>query len=296
MDYEPWQKDRIRQGLRAFQLLGGRAGSNYSFPELEIEIESVTGQKVPHGRLQKFVMGENPTSAKQKEMGIKHYPSPSTARLDAIVEFLTNPESTGYMFTKEDLALYAEKSQGPLRLMEYLNSNSDNLNDDAVTHSISPKFLSGVFSSIHEIEEQKFTISIRFRESVFESLIEFALIEYNDETIRLPETFEDEIEQLKLAGITLEKYRGFAVVTPEENLMLFGKHERLQTNLILLSIGIDNAVFQDSAQLNGIVLLKHDFPVDYVTVDPGNDQSKLLLVANEKLKECVHYFIRVDEP
>ena len=284
MDYEPWQLQRIRQGVRAFQVTAG-----YTWPEVEAEIKVETGVAVPHSRLSKFVVGE-PHRTK-KSIGIRHYPPPTADRLEAVVKFLTAPESTGYMFSRDDLKLYAPQTQGPLRLMEYLNGGSDA--PDGATRYISPKALSGAFASDYRKAEGKLAVSVRFARANYESLLRFALIEYNDDTLRLPEVFEEEIEQLAKEKIVVNRYRGFAVLTPEENLILVGKRETNNENLIYLSAGIDSALYQEGKEINALVLLRHDFPVDYVDVDAESDGAQLLDAVKDELSSRLNLFRRV---
>lgn len=286
MDYEPWQLQRIRQGVRAFQHMAG-----YTWPEIEAEIKVETGAVVPHGRLSKFVIGEPHRS--KKAFGVRHYPPPTSDRLEAVVKFLTNPESTGFVFSREDLNLYAPQTQGPLRLMEYLNGGGDA--PDGATRFISPKALSGAFASEYSKEDGKLAVSVRFSKASYESLLQFALIEYNDDTLRLPEVFEEEIEQLAKEKIVINRYMGFAVLTPEENLMLFGKRVTNGENICYLSLGIDSAIYREVSEINALVLLKHDFPVDYVDLNVESDQIRLLDAVKEELSSRISLFTRITE-
>ena len=179
--------------------------------------------------------------------------------------------------------------------MEYLNSRSDSPDDIKNSHSISPRALSGAFASDYKKMEGRLASTIRFSEATHESFIEFALIEYNDDTLRLPETFEEEIEQLKLAKIKVQRYRGFAVITPEENLLLFGKHEDTHTNLIFMSLGIDNSIFLENADMNGLVLLKHNFPVDFIEISTNEDHEKLSVEVENELASKIYSYRRIEE-
>ena len=224
----------------------------------------------PRNSLENCVRGlEHPDQDKQK-LGMRKYSKPKPERLQAMVRFLTDEDSDGYFCTKEELYSLPEKKP-PVFLLNYLH------NGESPDHYFSAKFLFGRFKHTHE-ETENSTL-LKFLNSTSNSLITL------------------EIHKNNLSVDTKgDPYIGWGVITPEENLIIMAQHIRSNENLMYLSVGIDNRIYQMAASgaVNAFVLLEHEYPMDEVAVKSPFDRQVMLERAKDLLEQQIRLFERVE--
>lgn len=292
MEFEDWQLNRIRQAILAFQLLGSDSKrTKYTWPEVSNEIKEETGVEVPHSRLSKFVSGEPSRDPALNRQGIRHYPNLSPQRMEAVLQFLTKPGSTGYMLPPSDLEIYSPTSEAPLRLYEYLNGHSPTDPENEYSGFISLRSLQGLYSHL-PASGNTGKRSLRFRDQSVFGLIQFSLTRFEGDTERYPEIFQADVELLKSECIDFSRYRGWAILTPEDNFILLGKDEESQKNVFYCTVGIDNAVYAEDKAIEAIVLQEFNFPFDEILIKNGNDSASLLERTNKQIANNVFLFKR----
>lgn len=213
----------------------------------------------PQTSLENFARGLPHSDKNKRDAGIKKYSMPGPERLQAIVLFLTEPESDGFFCRKEELFSLADL-QAPVFLLDFLH------NKQSPDHYLSATALKGEFVSTDLDADSNLEIktTLQFLGATSNSLAQIDILKEGADN-----------------GDITERYVGWGVITPEENLLLVAKKLKSDRNLYFWSLGIDQAIYRNSPPeiIKSLVFLEHEFPVDTVASDADGD---LLLDAIRK--------------
>ncbi|MCW8966047.1 MAG: hypothetical protein OQK82_05085 [Candidatus Pacearchaeota archaeon] len=278
MNYSEWQLSRIRNAIRAYQRYErSHDGTYFNWKDVQEAIEEYTGEKVPHERLRQFVQG-----FKDKD-GIRKFPAPRDAKLTAIVQFCTHEDVD--LLNEDELEEFLPAHQAPLRLLEYLDQDFD------AERIPPPDSLYGEYRIESENIVDAFNYSLTLERGDNSGLIQVTLTEeYFDRSYAVP---FDEVgsEYRSATPASFEKYGGWAVLTPEDNLFIFLKRERNGMNLYYLTIASGNNIWVDDV-VEELMMLRHDFPFEF-KVERGARVDKLDPLYKQ-LNEQMMFFYRVE--
>lgn len=270
MSYKSWQLNHVREDLQVYRELGlAQGGPELSWESLSDAIEELTGVRVPFERLRRFVMGE-PTKD-----GGRRYPSLEKGRLDAVIAFLTDENSEGYMFPREDLEIRPATLSAMLRLMKYLNG------DLQPEHRSDISSLHGRFQTEPHITDIATTLALQFFASRHEGLMPCAFSKEHTALVTMHKGREHGHRHKTKPSFeesAVERYHGWAVCTPEKSMLLLLQKSSTGENLLFAVLGIDKSMaLQEPAQ--AMVLLEIEAPEDsiQVRVDYGSDNAGALL-------------------
>ena len=275
MNYSDWQLARIRNALRAYHRYErSHDGVYFTWKDVQEAIDEYAGVKVLAERLRQFVEG-----FKDKE-GKRKFPAPRDAKLTAIVEFITHEDIA--LLSKDELKEFSPEHQAPLRLLEYLDQDFD-------TRRIPPPAtLQGMFHVQRDTALETFMLSLTLERADDSGLIQVTQTDkYFDNFDKISSDKTDFSNPSSRV-----KYGGWAILTPEDNLLIFLKNERNGRNLYYFTIASDQNIWTEN-QLKRLILLRHDFPLEFDRgIDVFQDGQKTVL---NKLGRNVFFFDRVEE-
>jgi hypothetical protein len=247
MDFSLWQLALIRDALRAYKCYGADVGDRaFTWASIAEGILEATNVAVPPERLRQFVEGVSVRGGQRK------HPVPAPDRMAAIVRFVTD-EDLG-LLADDELAEQVPAHHAPLRLLDYL--------DEREGQRLLPTGqMNGAYRAARR-DERAFVV----REMTLQRPSEKGLIQvietedYYDAAAA--GAFEAWSAQDRLEGRrSCVRHAGWAVLTPEDNLLFFLKNPRNGRNRYYLSLGADAALWSDRP-LTFIALLHHDFPLE----------------------------------
>ncbi len=292
MKYEPQQLQRLRNGLEAFLDLGlsdgGTAsGTAYEWKTLADSIFGVAGVRIPTERLRKFARGEPHRDIARKKMGDRHYPCLSGERMEAVVIFLTQEDSDGYLFPLEDLQINPDGLSAVHRLAEHLNGNRHTERMSGASG------LAGCFIADQNTADISAIVTLCFSKRNHNGLVPFSISKKHQskkQVFKENKASEPELEQPTGNDISVDRYRGWAVLTPEESMLLLAKKIDTDENIIYTALGIDKALYlQKSAE--AMALLEIEQPEDGVLIqidgDADNTQDLLVNVKENFLQQIL---------
>lgn len=248
MQLSDWQLSRLRNAIRAYHLYErSHDGDMFTWKDVSEAIVEYTGEVVPPERLRQFVEGTT------QDDGTRKYPVPKSKRLKAIYDFATTEELD--LLEKSEMDEFRPSYQAPLRMLEYLDQFFD---DERI---LPPETIEGVYEmSLTEVSEFKVS------EITLERPLENGLIE----VMQTNDFYEPEVAE-QITDMSLqqqhgernsrEKFGGWAILTPEDNLFFFLKNERNGRNRYYFTLASDLSHSSQTA-MSQIFLLHHDYPLE----------------------------------
>ena len=280
-----WQAARVRDALRAYhRYQRGIDGEYFTWKDVReaiavyTDVEIGTSSKNGAERLRQFVEGIEDG----KGTGKRKFPLPQPAAIEGIVAFVTDEELN--LLTLEELQEYRPAFQAPLRLLEYLKHNYD------VDCSIPQDALEGSYQT-QKPDEDNFII----RQLTMQLSSERGLIQ----VIETEDVYDLEISssiqslspgELKSRRFITQKYGGWAILTPEYNLLLFMKDEQSGSNRYYFTMHTDMTRKLDKP-VNRIVLLQHEYPLEE-NKDSTQTVDEFLKAMTEELANNLYAFER----
>lgn len=256
---------RIRSILMAYRCLWrSESDKPYEWPKLAgdiiIYMEGDFGDAFPANSLENFVRGLPHPDKKKRALGLRKYSIPRPDRVEAMIEFLTNPDSKGYACEKEVL-LAKSRPIVPLQLQEVLNEQTSSPAVVDINH-LQGQFTCPVTGSDYVQEN-----ILQILDIINPRLAMVGLMKYKVD-MSVPKKGKPKNKT------TPESYSGWAMLTSEDNILMCVQHMRDKDNCFYLSMGIDNAVYRkERAQV--LVFLEHDYPDDTITISSTEDEKKL---------------------
>lgn len=262
--FSAWQINRLRDCLRAYQKFGyDEQGRYYTWRDVREAIAVFTGEEIggtgPDGvrrgaeRLRQFVEGNKD----KNNPGQRKYPVPQASSLKAIYEFVTDEEIN--LLRKEELEEYKPDYQAPLRLLEYLDQRPD---EQRISHVGK---LEGIFESVMENDDRQARRIYELSQPSDEGMIEVREMEIFYDGDDLYQTSGGRFNHLLVQREHAERasrqeHRGWAILTPENNLLMFLKNTRNRKNRYYFTLGTDIDA-QNDEYASKLAFLQHEMPI-----------------------------------
>ncbi len=247
MNFDDWQLDKLRAALRAHRAYTpGRSGPGLTWLELAGDIEAYTNAAMSPEVLRQFVEGVS-----KKDYPVR-FRVPSPENLDAILAYLTDPHIDA--LAADELDQERLPWQVPLRLIEYLRQQFDN---EALPL---PASLEGTYRAALIGNETITLTQLTLRPDA------------DNGFIRVAETSDvyTHADNTDVAGWTDRERRtrhrartaaqGWAVLTPEDNLLFFLKEGAYGRNHYW-TLAAEADLWSD-APVPRLTLLRHDYPAE----------------------------------
>ena len=267
MAYSEWQINRIRESLKAFYTYSEKHYSNdddiekvekNSWESVSLAIQEEMGEKISGERLRAFVEGEKRVEGKNKKAkkskagnrSVRAWPVPR--KIGIIVEFLKQ-DYLG-LLSDDELRDKSPAVHAPLRLMEYMNSEYKSIEHKSCSA------LSGVFNSLKLDGDEIEYSELRIIPKDVHGLLQVSEItSYFDR--QHAEIFSEWDEHDREMHVYAKKHAsGWAVLTPEESIMVFMKDKKSGGNTYFYTWGSDKNITGDS-EANTICLLRLGAPI-----------------------------------
>ena len=230
-DLADWQHLRIRNALRAYYEC-----EYFTWIDVREAIAEYTGvvigSNVRSGqeRLRAYVEGSKQDGS---------YTVPVSKSLNAIIEFLVHEEIN--LLSKEEIQGYVPAVQAPLRLLEYLDQKFDK------QRLMPPKTLEGEFE-MRRVDEENFIVrEIKLHHAGEQGLIQVTEIESFYELGAEREYDEWDAEDRKEKRNSQEEYGGWAILTPEHNMLFFMKEALQSLNRYYFTLASDFSLKREPA-------------------------------------------------
>lgn len=269
-NYEPWQLQRIRNGLQALRKLEPlEGGIKYTWKNLSKAIQEFTGVLVPEERLRKFVMGEPRKDLAEEDSENRHYPILSDERLIAVIQYLTHEDSDGYVFPPECLEIKPTSLTTALQLSEHFNGGQDfrGMSDLSCLRGLFVADQGGA-----DVTGLCDATTLRFRNRHYQGLVPFVLTKKFRAIEKLSNISGLKSTQPSEAQAAVQKYEGWAIFTPEDSMFLMAQRVDVGENLLHVTLGLDKAIYLGKL-VHALVLLEIDQPEDTTLVNPGYDAA-----------------------
>lgn len=249
MRFSDWQLNRLRDALRAYHRYGRDPVDKrfYNWKDVSEGIAESTEVEVSPERLRQFVEGVKTADGGRK------YPAPQETTLNAIVAFVTHEDND--LLSDDELREHTPDRHAALRLLEYLGQAFDTV------RILPPATLEGTYRN-WLAEDYGLTIcEITLQRASDDGLIQLVQTEdtYGPEAISSYEEWSP-LERKK-ARKSRTVYGGWGILTPEDNLLLFLKHEHNGRNRYYLTMA-SQLSHASQIPVKGLALLHHDFPVE----------------------------------
>lgn len=249
MRFSDWQLTRLRDALRAYHQFGRDAvdGRHYNWKDVSEAINLSTEVEVPPERLRQFVEGVKTPDGGRKFLTMQD------DRLEAIVKFATD-EDNG-LISEAELREHAPSWHAAQRLLEYLRQEFD------TERILPPATLEGTYRS-WRFEPDDFVVrDVTLQRTSDDGLIRLVQTEDSYDLLS-GAAFEDlSPEQREKARTSRVTYGGWAILTPEDNLLMFLKNERNGRNCYYLTVASE-LLHSSQNPVGGFALLRHDYPLE----------------------------------
>jgi hypothetical protein len=249
MRFSDWQLNRLRDALRAFHKFGRDPvdGRHFNWKDVSEAIFLSAALEVPPERLRQFVEGVKTPSGGRRLLTMQE------DRLDAIAKFATD-EDYG-LISEAELREHTPTWHAAQRLLEYLKQDFD------TERILPPSTLEGTYRN-GRIDEDNYVVrELTLQRASDDGLIRLVQIEDSYEILDGMQFDDFSPEQREKVRDSRIVYGGWAILTPEDNLLMFLKKERSGHNCYYLTVAAENwhSLQQPAAAL---ALLRHDYPIE----------------------------------
>lgn len=281
MSYSEWQLNRVRDALAVFHAYADHEGNRYNWKDAVEAIALSADLEIPLGpdgddkkvrqtseRLRQFVEG-----IPNKKTGVRHFPVPADpVWLDAIVKFVTAENRN--LLGQNELNEYAPAEQAPLRLLEYLDQDFDG------ERMPPPAKLEGRYQAVTSRDKAFSVIYLEMQTPLKSGLIKVSTVT-DHFSAEAKGVFGDWNPAQRIENRrSQENHWGWAVFTPEDNLIMMLKDYRGRNNYYL-SLAYEESLWND-ASISRLAFLYHDYPFELQASDQSkSDDDMVLEIANE---------------
>ncbi|MET0105783.1 MAG: hypothetical protein ABW072_11690 [Sedimenticola sp.] len=305
MAYSDWQLNRIRDALRAFRQYshvddpsyyehydekGKRKRASlvksFTWADVREAIAVATGveigvdMKKGAERLRQFVEGIND----KENPGQKKFPVLKAEWLAAAVEFVTDKDKE--LLSEGELEEQAVDVHAALRLSEYLGPSRRDKVDQ-----VQPIRLAGIYRN-RKLEREEFAVrELTLHNSSEEGLVQAVVTEafYSPDAEQLYAEWSR--QQRQDEQYTHFKYSGWALITPEANLLFFLKEASYQGNRYYVTVASDfDRLVNEPAQL--LALFLNDKPTLAKLAPEEGGVDKITENISAKLTDRLYVFAR----
>jgi len=255
MRFSDWQLNRLRDALRAFHKFGRDAvdGRHYNWKDVSEAIFLSAEVEVPPERLRQFVEGVKTPSGGRRLLTMQE------DRLDAIAKFATD-EDYG-LISEAELREHAPSWHAAQRLLEYLKQDFD------TERILPPSALEGTYRNGRLDDDSYVVRELTLQRASDDGLIQLVQTEDSYDIIdgmKFDNFSPEEREKVRDSRIV---YGGWAILTPEDNLLMFLKKERSGHNCYYLTVDAENW-HSLQAPAAALALLRHDYPIETTDGEP----------------------------
>ncbi len=298
MQFSDWQHERLRNALSAYHDYGdGKRPFNWKgvvegiVETLGADVLGLSDDpailkaedrnkrlKLHAERLRQFVEGYTAPD------GVRKYPEPQPALLDAIVKFATHKSNP--LLSPDELREFQPDWQAALRLLEYLDHKLD------AERLLPPAYLEGTYEGQRRTDEALVVSELTLQRASKQGIIQ---------AVQIDELYQPSIHSV--TGLSAQerakarldkphkKYGGWAILTPEDTLVLFMKEARYHRNhyYFTLASDLDRATEQPVTRLT---CLYHDYGLE-----PGDgawDANMLPSAMVILMENNIVYFNRIE--
>ena len=288
-----WQLQRVRDALRVYHhYTRGRDDCYFTWKDVREAIAEFTGYEIGVDAksggesLRRFVEGQED---KRRPKG-KVYPAPKPDALSAIVEFVTHEELS--LLTEEELEEFKPPWQAPLRMLEYLSHQCDlqasvnglKLRGEYLTFQVTPDGVSITVLTMPFVHFADIPVPIQITETV-----------HHYSTNDINEAYEWHTQGHKDKRASQALFGGWAIITPEDTLMIFMKDSVNGRNHSYVSVNDIHSLTRNRTQKGeaALYLVRHDFALE-LDDDSGDGADNRKSILNE-MDNNVRWFNLVDE-
>jgi hypothetical protein len=262
MRFSEWQLVRLRNALGAYHDYERDSdGNRYNWKDLTegiddaVELDFLKNVRDPENRvrlvkqfserLRQFVEGV------RRPDGTWHYPEPQESTVDAIYKFVTDAD----LLSDEELREPTPGPQAALRLLEYLDQTFD-------TERIAPpSTLEGTYHS-ERFEADDFVVrDLTLHRASERGLIQLGMTEDSYDLLTGAQFARLTPKNRREARKSQIRFGGWAILTPENNLLMFLKKEHNGENCYYLTVAAENW-HALQAPPRTLALLRHHYPLD----------------------------------
>jgi hypothetical protein len=249
MRYSEWQLNRLRDALRAYHKFGRDPidGRHYNWKDVSEAIFLSAEVEVPPERLRQFVEGVKTPRGGRRLLTMQD------DRLEAVAKFATD-EDYG-LISEAELREHAPTWHAAQRLLEYLRQEFD------TERILPPSALEGTYRN-GRLDDDSFVVrELTLQRASDDGLIQLVQTEDSYDIIdgmKFDSLSRDEREKVRDSRIV---YGGWAILTPEDNLLMFLKKERSGHNCYYLTVAAENW-HSLQAPAAALALLRHDYPIE----------------------------------
>jgi hypothetical protein len=249
MRFSDWQLNRLRDTLRTFYKLGRDPvdGRHFNWKDVSEAIFLSAEVEVPPERLRQFVEGVKTSAGGRRLLTMQE------DRLEAIVKFVTDEDYE--LISEAELREHAPSWHAAQRLLEYLRQEFD------AERILPPSTLEGTYRN-GRLDEDSFVVrELTLQRASDDGLIQLVQIEDSYDILDGMQFDDLSPEQREKVRDSRILYGGWAILTPEGNLLMFLKKERTGHNCYYLTVASENW-HALQAPATGLVLLRHDYPIE----------------------------------
>jgi hypothetical protein len=278
MRFSDWQLNRLRDALRAYHKFGRDPvdGRHYNWKDVSEAISLATEVDIPPERLRQFVEGVKTPDGGRRLLTMQ------ADRLEAIVKFALHEDYE--LISEAELREHAPTWHAAQRLLEYLKQDFD------TERILPPSTLEGTYRN-GRIDEDSYVVrELTLQRASDDGLIQLVQTEDSYDIIdgmKFDYLSPDERENVRDSRIV---YGGWAILTPEDNLLMFLKKERSGHNCYYLTVAAENW-HSLQAPAATLALLRHDYPIETKEAEPL--EPKKLPGISETIGNNITIFSRV---
>jgi hypothetical protein len=203
-------------------------------------------------------------------------------RLEAIAKFATDKDYG--LISEAELREHAPSWHAAQRLLEYLKQDFD------AERILPPSTLEGTYRN-GRIDEDNYVVrELTLQRASDDGLIRLVQIEDSYEILDGMQFDDLSPEQREKVRDSRIVYGGWAILTPEDNLLMFLKKERSGHNCYYLTVAAENwhSLLEPATAL---ALLRHDYPIETSEGEPL--EPKKLPGIGETIGNNITLFSRV---
>jgi hypothetical protein len=276
MAYSEWQLNRLRDALRAYHdYEPGHGSGSFNWKDVSEAISLTADVAVPPERLRQFVEGN-----RSKDGARRKFQSMQAESLEAIVRFLTEER----LLLPEELEEYAPPWQAAQRLLDYLDQSFDK---QRVLPLVT---FEGTYRARHTNKRGFAIQELTLQKPSGEGLMQVVKTEEYYPASAKDEYDKWTLEQRRERRLTRTLYGGWAIFTPEDNVMVFLKQADNGKNLYQFTLAADMSYSPDAA-VERLVLLGHDYPVELE--DTSRETPDMLRAILQETEKNILFFRRI---
>jgi hypothetical protein len=259
MRFSDWQLNRLRDALRAYHDYGGRSlKADFNWNSVAEGIaEELDRDDLPVAaeRLRQFVEGN-----RSKDSSMRKFGTLKPESLEAVVEFALKLR----LLFPEELEEPAPSLHAPQRLLEYLDTTA------ARMRVVTPVIFDGRYKArvIEQRAVREFDLTLHRSSEPGMMMVTKTDEVFDKNLLDKIDKWDPEERRANCRKRTI--YAGWAIFTPEDNMMVFLKEADNRKNLYQFTLAADWYAPQTVAER--LFLLRHNYPIEMENTNHNEDQ------------------------